>query len=283
MKAVIMAAGYGSRFLPFSKAVSKVMLPIIDTPTIQLVVEEAIESGIEEILIIVGSNKEAIIKHFSEDKALLHRVSGNDELYEIATKTCYNNIKFIEQKVLDGTGSGMMLAKKFIGNEPFLLMFADDLMVGNGTPVSKQMIDLFNKTGKTILGCQHVDKKDIVKYSSVEYSKKSGRVYTVTKITEKPKLEEVRSTLSTLGRYILKSNIFEVCKHLQPNQKGEKIITEAYDILAKQGDVIAYDFDGIRYDIGNKLGYLTAVYDFSIKNEQYGKDFEKYVQSKNKR
>ncbi len=283
MKAVIMAAGYGSRFLPFSKAVSKVMLPIIDTPTIQLIVEEAIESGIEEILIIVGSNKEAIIKHFSEDKKLLHRVSSNDELYEIATKTCYTNVKFIEQKVLDGTGSGMLLAKKFVNNEPFLLMFADDLMIGNGSPVSKQMIDLFNKTGKTILGCQHVEKKDIVQYSSVEYSKKSGRVYTVTRIVEKPKLEEVTSTLSTLGRYILKPNIFEACRNLKPTKKGEKIITDAYDILARQGDVIAYNFDGVRYDIGNKLGYLTAIYDFATKNEQYGKDFIKYVQSKNKR
>ncbi len=279
MKAVIMAAGYGTRFLPFTKAVSKTMLPIIDKPTIQIIVEEAIESGVDEILVIVGSNKEAIIKHFSEDNDLLKRVGKNKEMYEIAKKTFVPKIKFVEQKILNGTGGAIMLAKDFVGNEPFLLMFADDLFVGNNKPVSKQMIDLYNQTGKTILGCKNVSKELIVKYSSVEYSSKDGRVYQVTKITEKPKPEEIKSTLSTLGRYILKPNIFEVCENLE-TKNGEKIITDAYDVLARQGDVIAYDFDGTRYDIGNKFGYLTAVFDFALKDDEYSDKLKDYIKNR---
>lgn len=279
MKAVIMAAGYGTRFLPFSKAISKTMLPIIDKPTIQIIVEEALESGISDILIIVGSNKEAIIKHFSEDKELLKRVEGNKEFYEIVKKTCLPQIKFIEQKVMDGTGSAIKLAKDFVGEEPFLLMFADDLMVAK-TPVSKQLIDLHKKTGKTILGCQNVSKEAITRYSSVEYDKKDGRVHFVTKITEKPKLEEIKSTLSTLGRYVLKPNIFKACEDLKPGKNGEKIITDAYDILARQGDVIAYEFEGIRYDIGNKFGCLTAIFDFALSDSLYSDDLKDYIKQK---
>ena len=280
MKAVIMAAGYGTRFLPFTKAVSKTMLPIIDKPTIQLIVEEAIESGIDEILVIVGANKESIIKHFSEDKELLERVKNNAELREMVERTHVPKIKFVEQKVLNGTGGAIMLAKEFVGNDAFLLMFADDLFVGNGKEtVSKQMIDLFNKTGKTILACSDVPKELIVKYSSVEYSSHNGRVYTATKITEKPKFEEIKSTLSALGRYVLKPNIFEICENLQP-KNGEKIITDAYDILAQKGDVLAYVFDGTRYDIGNKFGYLTAVFDFALKNPEYSEKLKEYIKTK---
>lgn len=281
MKAVIMAAGYGTRFLPFTKAISKTMLPIIDKPTIQLVVEEALDSGIEEILIIVGNNKEAIIKHFSNDKEMLERVKNNKELYEMAKSTCLPQIKFVEQKVLNGTGGAIMLARDFVGEEPFLLMFADDLMVG-APPISKQLIDVFKKTGKTILGCQHVSREAITKYSSVEYSKKDDRTYFATKITEKPKFEEVKSTLSTLGRYVLKSNIFSVCESLEPAKNGEKIITDAYDVLARQGDVIAYDFKGTRYDIGNKFGYLSAIFDFALSNAQYSDHLKKYIKEKQK-
>ena len=146
MKAVIMAAGYGTRFLPFTKAVSKTMLPIIDKPTIQLIVEEALESGIDEILIIVGANKDAIIRHFSKDENLQKKVEKNREFVEILEKTNVKNIKFVEQKVLNGTGGAIMLAKEFVGDQPFLLMFADDLFVGNEKPVAKQLIDVYNKT-----------------------------------------------------------------------------------------------------------------------------------------
>ena len=156
MKAVIMAAGYGTRFLPFTKAVSKTMLPIVDKPTIQVVVEEAIESGCDEILIVVGANSESIIKHFSKDEEILKRLEKNKEYYDIAKQTYVPNIKFVEQKVLNGTGGAIMLAKEFVGNDPFLLVFADDLYVGNKIPVSKQLINVFNETGKTIqISCFH--------------------------------------------------------------------------------------------------------------------------------
>ena len=279
MKAVIMAAGYGTRFLPFTKAVSKTMLPIIDKPTIQIVVEEALESGCDEILVVVGANKESIVKHFSKDEEILERLKNNPEMFEVAKNTYVPNIKFVEQTVLNGTGGAMLLAKDFVGNEPFLLMFADDLYTSTTIPVSKQLIDLHNKTGKTILSCKHVPKEAIVKYSSVEYSKQDGRIYTATRIVEKPKLEEVKSTLSALGRYVLKPNIFKLCENL-PEKKGEKIITDAFAILAEQGDVLAYDFDGIRYDIGNKFGYLTAVVDFALKDKNYSEKLKEYLKNK---
>ena len=279
MKAVIMAAGYGTRFLPFTKAVSKTMLPIIDKPTIQLIVEEAIQSGVDEILIIVGANKDAIIRHFSYDENLTKKVSNNKEFSEILSKTNLPNIKFVEQKVLNGTGGAIMLAKDFVGNEPFVLMFADDLFVGNKLPVAKQLIDLFNQTGKSIMGCMNVSKEAITKYCSVEYSKKENRVYSVTKITEKPKLEDVKSTLSCLGRYVLKPNIFDACEKLT-EKNGERIITDAFDILSREGDVLAYDIDGVRYDIGNKFGYLTAVLDFALKDKNYSKQLKEYLKNK---
>ena len=276
MKAVIMAAGYGTRFLPFTKAVSKTMLPIIDKPTIQLIVEEALESGIDEILIIVGANKDAIIRHFSKDENLQKKVEKNREFVEILEKTNLKNIKFVEQKVLNGTGGAIMLAKEFVGDQPFLLMFADDLFVGNEKPVAKQLIDVYNKTGKSIMGCMNVSREAITKYCSVEYSNKDGRVYTVTKITEKPKLEDVKSTLSCLGRYILKPNIFEACEELE-EKGGEKIITDAFDVLSRRGDVLAYDIDGVRYDIGNKFAYITAVLDFALKDQNYSKLLKEYL------
>ena len=279
MKAVIMAAGYGIRFLPFTKAVSKTMLPIIDKPTIQLIVEEALESGIDEILIIVGANKDAIIKHFSYDENLTKKIQNNKEFLEILNKTNLPNIKFVEQKVLNGTGGAIMLAKDFVRNDPFVLMFADDLFVGNNKPVAKQLIEVFNKTGKSIMGCMNVSKEAITKYCSVEYSSKENRVYTVTKITEKPKLEDVKSTLSCLGRYVLKPNIFDACEKLT-EKNGEKIITDAYDLLSREGDVLAYDIDGVRYDIGNKLGYLTALFDFALKDEKYSNEIKSYLKTK---
>ena len=279
MKAVIMAAGYGTRFLPFTKAVSKTMLPIIDKPTIQLIVEEALESGCDEILVVVGANKESIVKHFSKDEVILNRVKNNKEQFEAAQKTYVPNIQFVEQKVLNGTGGAILLAKEFVGNDPFLLMFADDLYVGNKIPVSKQLINVFNETGKTILSCKNVPKEQIVRYSSVEYSSQNGRIFTATKIVEKPKLEEVKSTLSALGRYVLKPNIFEICENLE-TKNGERNITDGFDILARKGDVIAYEFDGTRYDIGNKFGYLTAVFDFALKDPTYSEELKKYIKER---
>lgn len=278
-KAVILAAGYGTRFLPFSKAISKTMLPIIDKPTIQLVVEEAKQSGCNEILIIVGVNKESIVKHFEKNENLENRIKDNKEFLNLVKETNID-IKYVEQTILDGTAGAVKLAKDFTKDEPFLLMFADDLMYNNEYPVSKQIIDVYNKTGLSVMACKNVPKELVTKYSSVEYYKKEDRIYYVSKIVEKPKLEDVKSTLSTLGRYVLVPEIYNYLNKIEKSIKGEKFITDAFDLMAKNEGIIAYDFIGTRYDIGNKFGYLTAVVDYALENKEFGEKFKEFLKSK---
>lgn len=278
-KAVILAAGYGTRFLPFSKAISKTMLPIIDKPTIQLVVEEAKNSGCEEILIIVGVNKESIIRHFEKNENLENRIKDNIEFLNLVKETNVD-IKYIEQTVLDGTAGAVNLAKEFTKDEPFLLMFADDLMHNNEYPISKQIIDVYNKTGLSVMACKNVSKELVTKYSSVEFYKKEDRTHYVSKIIEKPKLEEIKSTLSTLGRYVLVPEIYNYINKIEKSIKGEKFITDAFDLIAKNEGIIAYEFIGTRYDIGNKFGYLTAVVDYALENKEFGDKFKEYLKSK---
>lgn len=279
-KAVIMAAGFGTRFLPFSKAVSKVMLPIIDKPTIQLIVEEAVESGIEEILIIVGINKESIISHFTKNEMLEKKLENKPEFLAMVKHASSFNIQFVEQKVINGTGGAMLLAEDFVAGEPVLLMFADDLMKGTTEPVSKQVIDAYNKTGKYVLAVQSVPKEWVTKYSSVEFTSRDGRVMEVSKIVEKPKLEDVKSTYSTLGRYVLLPDIFDYARMLKPTIGGEIFLTDAFDILAKENRVVSYDFDGKRYDTGNKLGYLKAVADFALADKEYAEEYASFLKEK---
>lgn len=279
-KAVILAGGYGSRFMPFTKAVSKVMLPIIDTPTIQLVLKEAKDSGIEEVLIIVGVNRENIVKHFSYDKHLEEKFADKPEILNLIQQPSkMMKVHFITQKRLNGTGGALLLAKKFTKNEPFLLMFSDDLMYSE-KPVSKQLIKIFEKTGSTILGCKKVKKENAVKYSTVEYNKHDGRSYYATSITEKPKLENVKSTLCTLGRYVLTPEIYNLTKQIKPSLNGEIILTDAFSMLIKKETVIAYNFEGIRYDIGNKLEYVKAVTDFALRDSNYRKDYLMFLKDK---
>lgn len=279
-KAVVLAAGYGTRFMPFSKAVSKTMLPIIDTPTIQLILEEAFESGVKEALVVVGYNKESIISHFSKNLHLEEKLKDKPEFLKLIKKPANMKVKFIEQKELNGTAGAIMLAKDFTKDEPFLLMYADDLMYCE-KPVSKQIIEEYEKTGKCVLACQNVPKELVVKYSSVEYlSKNSDRSYNVSKIIEKPKFEDIKSTLSTLGRYILLPYIYEYAEKIQPSINGERFVTDAFDMIAKDKGCIAYDFEGIRYDIGNKFGYLTAVVDYALRDKSYSKQFKEFLKKK---
>ena len=280
-KAVLLAAGYGTRFMPFAKAISKTMLPIIDTPTIQLILEEAFDSGIEEALVVVGYNKESIISHFSKNEHLEEKLKNNQEFLDLIKKPANMKIKFVEQKELNGTAGAIMLARDFTKDEPFLLMYADDLMYCE-KPVSKQIIEEYERTGKCVMACKHVPKELVVKYSSVEYSSKNNeRSYNVTKIIEKPKLEDVKSTLSTLGRYVLPPCVYEYSEKIKPTINGERFVTDAFDMIAQNEGCIAYDFEGIRYDIGNKFGYLTAVVDYALRDKNYGEQFKEFLKSVN--
>lgn len=276
-KAVILAAGFGTRFLPFSKSVYKGMLPIIDTPTIELIVNELVESGIEDILMIVGFNKTDVISHFSHNKVLEEKFKDKPEYLKAVTNQLKAKVSFVEQKVINGTGGAILLAEDFTKDEPFLMCFADDLMLSD-VPVSKQLIDEYNRTGKAVLGCQSIPKEQVVRCSSVEYSSKNGRSHVVTRVVEKPKFEDIKSTLSTLGRYIFLPSIYDYCRKLKVNQTcNELCITDTYDMIAENEGLIAYEFEGTRYDIGNKFGYLTAVFDYALKNPEYSEKLKEYI------
>lgn len=281
-KAVIPVAGFGTRFLPYTKAVPKAMLPILNKPAIQIITEEVINSGIEEVLFVVGYKNEVIKNHFSASETLDKELLAKNKL------DFYNAVKypetmakvyFVEQKELNGTAKAIEVAKDFVNNEPFAVLFGDDVMFNAEKPVIKQLIDVYDKYNMTVIGCKNVSKKDVTKYASVEYSKKEGQVYSVTKITEKPKLEDVKSTLSPLGRYVVTPDVFDVIKTLKPMANNEYQFTDALDILSKTSGVKALDFDGIRYDMGSRLGYLKANVEFGLRDEELGEELLNYLKT----
>lgn len=269
-KAVILAAGYGTRFLPFSKAVSKTMLPIVDKPAIQTVVEEALDAGMEQIVIVVGANGEAIKNHFSAFPELEERLKNNPEALQIVQSTSNMGVIFATQAIPNGTAGGILCAKDMIGNEPFLLMFADDVMFSQTESVSKQLVNAYLRTGKHIIGVQHVKKEEATKYGCVEFGAKNGRYHNVTGFTEKPKLEEVKSTLVSLGRFVMKPSYFEFLSSVAPGKNGELSAADALIDLLKSEELLAYEFEGIRYDTGDKFGYLRAVLEFSLRDPVLG-------------
>jgi len=279
-KAVIPVAGFGARFLPYTKAVPKMMLTIIDKPVLQIIVEEAVQSGIQEILFIVGRHSEIIRDYFTENRELssaLKISSGGKYLSLLDEITGLARYSFIEQTEQKGTAHAVALAEQFACGEPFLLMFGDDLMYNDGETVSSQLISAFEKTGKTVLGCNRVPIEDVPKYASVEFSDSSGRIYYADKITEKPPIEQVKSNLAPLGRYVCAPEVFDYIKKIKPGANGELQITDAFDLLAREGRAVAYEFEGKRYDTGDKLGYLKAVVEYSLRDERFGAAFNDYL------
>ena len=279
-KAVIPVAGYGTRFLPYTKAVPKAMLPIVNKPAIQIITEEVIKSGITEILFVVGYKKEVLQNHFSASKEL-------DEVLLSKGKTnFYNEVKYPEtmakfcyvtQEELNGTAKAIEIAKEFVGNEPFAVLFGDDVMYNEEKPVIKQLIDLYEETGKTIVGCKNVSREDVTKYASVLFDKVEGNVYNATEIIEKPKLEEVKSTISPLGRYVVTPEIFDIIANLKPSVNGEYQFTDALDYEAKHGNALALVFDGTRYDMGNRFGFLKANIEFGLRDSELTNDLKEYL------
>ena len=281
-KAVIPVAGYGTRFLPYTKAVPKAMLPIINKPAIQIITEEVINSGITDILFVVGYKHDVIESHFSKsnelDKVLLEQ--AKTELYDaIKYPETMARITFATQTELNGTAKAIETAKNFINGEPFAILFGDDVMYNKEVPVIKQLIDVYNETGKTVIGCKNVTKEEVTMYASVEYDYYEGKVYNATKITEKPKLEEVKSTISPLGRYVVTPDVFDKIKQLKPGKNGEYQFTDALDMIAKEGNCKALVFDGIRYDMGNRLGYLKANIEFGLRDEDLSQELKDYLKN----
>ncbi|KUO73282.1 MAG: UTP--glucose-1-phosphate uridylyltransferase [Clostridia bacterium BRH_c25] len=278
-KAIIPAAGLGTRFLPATKAQPKEMLPIVDKPTIQYIVEEAINSGIEEILIVTGRNKRAIEDHFdrSVELELELRNKGNDALLkQVQDISSLVDIHYIRQKEAKGLGHAIYCARTFVGDEPFAVMLGDDV-VDSAIPCIKQLIDVFECHSRTVLGVQRVSPEDVNKYGIVDYDIISDRLYKVKDLVEKPAKEKAPSNIAILGRYIITPEIFGILEGTEPGSGGEIQLTDALRALGKVQDMYAYNFEGKRYDIGSKLGFLQATVEFALQREELSRDFREYL------
>ena len=279
-KAIIPAAGIGTRFLPATKAQPKEMLPIVDKPTLQFIIEEAIESGIEEILIITGRNKSSIENHFDKSVELEFELekSGKCELLEeVRQISDMVNIHYIRQKEPKGLGHAIHCAKSFIGDEPFAVLLGDDIVYNPEKPCLKQMIEVYEKYKTTVLGVQEVAKKDVVKYGIVDGNAIDDRVYTVRNLVEKPSVENAPSQIAILGRYIINPLIFEILEHTEPGKGDEIQLTDALKTLISREAVYAYNFEGKRYDVGDKQGFLEANVEYALRRENLREEFLDYL------
>lgn len=278
-KAIIPAAGLGTRFLPATKAQPKEMLPIVDKPALQYIIEEAVDSGIEEILIITGRNKKSIEDHFDKSVELeleLER-SGKLELLEQIRKISdMANIHYIRQKEPKGLGHAIYCARYFIGNEPFAVLLGDDIVYSQ-KPCLKQMIDVYNEYRTTILGVQKVSDQDVGKYGIVDVKQIEDRVYKVKGLVEKPALKDAPSNMAILGRYIISPEIFGILEQTEPGKGGEIQLTDGLKTLAQREAMYAYDFEGRRYDVGDKQGFLEATVEYALRNKELREDFLNYL------
>lgn len=279
-KAVIPAAGYGTRFLPVTKAIPKEMIPIVDKPVIQYIVEEARQSGIEEILIITGHGKRAIEDHFDTniDLELQLRQQGKDQLLHLVQDISSINIHYIRQKHMRGLGDAIRCAESFIDNEPFAVLLGDDVVYNPEQPALKQMMDAFSRLGATMLGCQEVPQELVSRYGIVQgQPTDDDRVVKLIDMVEKPAVDEAPSRLAALGRYILTPDIFEILRRVQSGKGGEIQLTDALRLMADREAVYAYTFSGRSYDTGNKLGFLKATVEYALRREDLGEAFREYL------
>lgn len=279
-KAVIPAAGLGTRFLPATKAMPKEMLPIVDKPTIQYIIEEAIASGIEEILIITGKSKRAIEDHFDRSCELEQELEkkNNQELLDVVkTVSEMADVHYIRQKEAKGLGHAIYCAKTFVGNEPFAIMLGDDVVYNDEVPCLKQMINVYNQYQTSVLGVQTVKDEDVCKYGIVDGDRVEDRVYTVKDLVEKPAVDEAPSNVAILGRYIINPGIFDILAETKPGKGGEIQLTDALKELALKEDMYAYDFIGKRYDVGNKQGFLEATVETALRRNDLRDEFLSYL------
>lgn len=280
-KAVIPAAGFGTRFLPETKAMPKEMLPIVDKPTIQYIVEEIRASGIEQILIISGHAKRAIEDHFDSSPELEEHLyeSGKMDLLKEVRKVASVKIHYTRQQYMRGLGDAILCAKEFMDGEPFGVILGDDVVYnGNGEPALKQLMDQYEKTGGTVIGCQIVPKDQVSSYGIVDGEATADpNLVRVRDMVEKPAIEEAPSQFAALGRYVITPDVFEVLEQTKPGKGGEIQLTDALRVMAHHQKVFAYNFTGKRYDTGNKLGYLKATVEFALRREDLGPAFKNYL------
>ena len=281
VKKAIIPAGLGTRFLPVTKALPKEMLPIIDTPTLQYIVEEAVESGITEIGIIVSMAKPSIAHHFSVNEELEHRLlkaGKNEEAKMIHDIAGMVKIQFILQEEPRGLGHAVLCAREFIGEDDFAIMLGDDLIINrDGKPVLSQMIDAYNEIGSSVLGVKEVDANAVSKYGIVDPVESNGKLNKIKGIIEKPSVELAPSRCAVLGRYILSNKIFNILENQEPGRGGEIQLTDAISKLIDSDNVYAYEFDGVRYDIGDKFGFIKATIDFALQRDDLKEKVIDYI------
>jgi UTP--glucose-1-phosphate uridylyltransferase len=280
-KAIIPAAGLGTRFLPATKAMPKEMLPIVDKPTIQYIIEEAIESGIEDIIIVTGKGKRAIEDHFDHSFELEQNLFDKgkfDLLDEVQKASKMVDIHYIRQKEPKGLGHAIWCARKFIGNEPFAVLLGDDIVTAE-KPCLKQMMEQYERYNASILGVQTVPNHEVSRYGIVDGSCIGERFYSVNSLVEKPKQEEAPSNLAIMGRYILNPRIFEILSNQKPGAGGEIQLTDAIAVLNEHEAVYAYDFDGTRYDVGEKFGFIQTTIEFALQREDLRGQLLDYLSS----
>ncbi|MEG2191967.1 MAG: UTP--glucose-1-phosphate uridylyltransferase GalU [Oscillospiraceae bacterium] len=278
-KAVIPAAGFGTRVLPMTKAVPKEMLPIVDKPSIQYIIEECVKSGITDILVITSRNKDAIENHFDRSPELekaLEKPGKEDLLQQVKGISELANIYYLRQKEAKGLGHAILCAQEFTQDEPFLVLYPDDVIFGE-KPVAFQLIETYNEFGKSCVGIKDVAPNMISKYSSLKISNIKDNIYTVTDMIEKPKKGEEFSLYSILGRCLLTKEIYPILQTLKPGAGGEIQLTDAMAVIARNGDMLGVDFLGKRYDMGNKLGVLMANVEQGVKHSEIGEEFKAYI------
>ncbi len=280
-KAIIPAAGLGTRVLPASKAVPKEMLNIVDKPAIQYLVEEAAKSGITDVLIITNRGKGVIEDHFDHAYELEDKLSQNPdkkELYDSVlecSQLC--NTYFIRQKETKGLGHAVLCAKNFVGNEPFAILYGDDVFISDKEPVTKQLVDAYEKYGKGVVGVKEVPTKDVTKYCSLKVEEIEDKVFNCTDMIEKPKPEEIFSNYSILGRVVMPPEIFDLLENTPKGAGNELQLTDAMKTLAQTKGVIALDYYGTRYDMGNKMGIMKANCEVALNHPEIAEDFKAYI------
>ncbi|HFH2010871.1 TPA: UTP--glucose-1-phosphate uridylyltransferase GalU [Staphylococcus aureus] len=278
-KAIIPAAGLGTRFLPATKAMPKEMLPILDKPTIQYIVEEAARAGIEDIIIVTGRHKRAIEDHFDSQKELemVLKEKGKSELLEkVQYSTELANIFYVRQKEQKGLGHAISSARQFIGNEPFAVLLGDDI-VESEVPAVKQLIDVYEETGHSVIGVQEVPEADTHRYGIIDPLTKNGRQYEVKKFVEKPAQGTAPSNLAIMGRYVLTPEIFDYLKTQKEGAGNEIQLTDAIERMNNDNQVYAYDFEGERYDVGEKLGFVKTTIEYALKDDSMREELTRFI------
>lgn len=278
-KAIIPAAGLGTRFLPATKAQPKEMLPIVDKPTLQYIIEEAVASGIEEVLVIIGRNKNSIQDHFDKSVELeleLEAKGKTEQLEEVRHISNMVQIHYVRQIEPKGLGHAVLCAKSFIGNEPFAVLLGDDIVYAD-KPCLGQMIEAYNEYKTSILGVQEVAPSEVNKYGIVDGKFIEDRIYKVKDLVEKPAIDESPSNVAILGRYIINPAIFGILENTKPGKNGEIQLTDALKELAKKEAMYAYVFEGRRYDVGDKQGFLEATVEYALRRPELRDDFLAYL------